>query len=71
MNKIFVPKITFKNVVADEKRIMTAYGRIFTIARRNILSKRVLTSRLTHKYNGVHEEGSIFNNRGGGRDVAC
>lgn len=53
MNKILVPKITFKNIVADEKRIETAYERLFVIARRNILAKRQLTSGMTRKYTEV------------------
>ena len=53
MNKVFVPRITFKNIVADERRIITAYSRLFEIARRNILEKRQLTNAMTQKYTEV------------------
>ncbi len=43
MNKILVPRITFKEIIPDEKRIEIVYARIFEIAKRNILTKRQLT----------------------------
>jgi hypothetical protein len=63
MNKILVPKVTFKNVVSDERRIETAYARIFEIARRSILSKRLLTPYMTREYIKVQDGKSIPNNR--------
>jgi hypothetical protein len=62
MNKILVPRITFKNIVADEKRIETAYARLFVIARRNILAKRQLTNGMASKYTKVQYGGEVFNN---------
>jgi len=62
MNKILTPKITFKNIVADEKRIETAYTRLFNIARRNILEKRMLTNAMARKYTKVQHGREIFNN---------
>jgi hypothetical protein len=53
MNKILIPKITFKETIPDERRLMTAYSRIFEIARRNILAKRALTNGLQQKYTKV------------------
>lgn len=53
MNKVFVPKIIFKNIVADGKRIETAYARLFEIARRRILERRQLTNTMTQKYTEV------------------
>lgn len=53
MNKIFVPKVIFKNIVADEKRIETAYARLFEIARKRILERRLLTNAMTQKYTEV------------------
>lgn len=53
MNKVFVPKVTFKNIVSDERRIITAYSRLFEIARKNILEKRQLTNAMTQKYTEV------------------
>lgn len=53
MNKVFVPKVIFKNIVADEKRIETAYARLFEIARRRILERRLLTNVLPQKYTKV------------------
>jgi len=41
MNKILLPKVVFRGVVLDEKRIELAYSRIFEMARTNILKKRV------------------------------
>ena len=69
MNKIFEPKIIFKNIVADEKRIETAYARLFEIARRNILEKRQLTNEMTKKYTEVQHGREVFNNRGGSQKV--
>lgn len=53
MNKVFVPKIVFKNIISDESRIITAYSKLFEIARRNILEKRQLTSKMSQKYTKV------------------
>ncbi len=53
MNKVFVPKIIFKNIVSDEGRIITAYSRLFEIARRNIIEKRQLTGKMSQKYTKV------------------
>lgn len=53
MNKVFVPKVTFKNIVSDERRIITAYSRLFEIARRRILERRLLTNAMTQKYTEV------------------
>lgn len=69
MNKIFVPVITFKNIVSDEKRIETAYARLFEIARRNIFEKRQLTNNLTQKYTEVQYGRELFNNRRGGQEA--
>lgn len=62
MNKIPIPKITYKNIISDERRIETAYARLFNIARRNILEKRILTSAMTNKYTEVQHGREIFNN---------
>lgn len=69
MNKILVPKITFKNILADEKRIKATYTRIFSIARRNILAKRQLTNGMTQKYTEVQYGKEVFNNRGSGQKI--
>lgn len=62
MKKILVPKITFKNIISDEKRIEAAYSRLFNIARRNILEKRMLTNGMTQKYTEVQHGRKVFNN---------
>jgi hypothetical protein len=69
MNKILVPKITFKDIISDEKRIETAYARLFGIARRNILAKRQLTNGMTQKYTEVQYGREVFNNRGSSQEV--
>lgn len=71
MNKIFVPKIIFKDIVSDEKRIESAYARLFMIARNNILAKRQLTKTMTQKYTEVQDGRNIFDNRGSVQEVAC
>lgn len=71
MNSVLVPVITFKDIVVDEERVERAYARLFEIARRNILSKRLLTSNLTQKYIEVQDGKSVFNNRRGIQEVAC
>ena len=53
MNKIFMPKIIFKDIISDEKRIESAYSRLFIMARQNVLEKRQLTKLVTQKYNEV------------------
>jgi hypothetical protein len=67
MNRILLPTITFKNIIADEKRIETAYARLFEIARRNILAKRLLTNKLSPEYTEVQYGTKIFDDRGGGQ----
>ena len=62
MNKIYAPKITYKNIISDEKRIEAAFSRLFNIARRNILEKRVLTSAVANKYTKVQHGRKVFNN---------
>lgn len=62
MNKVLVPKITFKEVCRDEKRIETAYGRIFEIARRNILTRKQLTDSMSTEYTEVQHGEEVFNN---------
>lgn len=42
MNKVFVPKVIFKDIVSDESRIKSAYSKLFEIAVKNILEKRKL-----------------------------
>lgn len=69
MNKPLLPQITFKNIIADGKRVETAYARIFEMAKRNILSKRLLTKPMSQEYIEVQDEKSIFNNRGGSQNV--
>jgi len=64
MNKILIPRITFKNIVSDEERIERVYERLFDTARRNILIKRQLTNRMTQKYTEVQHGREILNNRG-------
>lgn len=61
MNKVLVPKITFKEICPDEKRIETAYNRIFEMAKRNILNKRQLTNDVSQKYTKVQYGKRIFN----------
>jgi len=56
MNKPLLPIITFKDMVSDGKRVETAYFRIFEIARKNILMKRMLTNPMSQKYTGLHKE---------------
>jgi len=70
MNKILLPTITFKNIVADEKRIEMAYSRLFEVARRNILAKRLLTNKLSREYTEVQYGSKIFDDRGGGQKTA-
>ena len=65
MNKIFTPKVVFKNIVSDERRIITVYSRLFEIARRNIMEKRQLTNTMAQKYTEVQYGRKISNNRGG------
>ncbi|MFH1792132.1 MAG: hypothetical protein ABH819_00625 [Patescibacteria group bacterium] len=69
MNKIFVPKIVFKNIVSDERRIVTAYSRLFEIARKNILEKRQLTNAMAQKYTEVQHGRQILNNIGSGQKI--
>ena len=69
MNKILVPKITFKSIVADGKRIELTYARIFEIARRNLLAKRTLTNGLSSKYTEVQYDKEVFDNRRGLKNV--
>ncbi|MEK7622302.1 MAG: hypothetical protein AAB430_00395 [Patescibacteria group bacterium] len=69
MNRILVPKVTFKNIIADESRIKIAYARIFEIARDNILMKRRLTKGMTHKYNEVQYGKQVSDNRGSGYEA--
>lgn len=69
MNRMLIPVITFKDVVSDEKRIETAYARIFEIARRNILIKKQLTNNLTQKYTEVQHGKEISDNRRSGRNL--
>ena len=69
MNKPLLPIITFKNIIADGKRIETAYARIFEKARRNILTKRLLTKPMSQEYIEVQDEKSILNNQGGSKNV--
>jgi hypothetical protein len=65
MNKILLPKVTFKEGISDEKRIEIAYARIFEMARRNILAKRQLTNGMSTKYNKIQYGKRVFNDRGG------
>jgi len=69
MNRILIPKVTFKDVIADESRIKVAYARIFEIARDNILMKRRLTKGMTYKYNEVQYGNKISDNRGSGYEA--
>ncbi|PIS13839.1 hypothetical protein COT65_01955 [Candidatus Shapirobacteria bacterium CG09_land_8_20_14_0_10_47_13] len=62
MNKILVPKITFKEICPDDKRIEIAYGRIFEIARRNILARKHLTNGLSQEYTEIQDGKRVFNN---------
>jgi len=62
MNKIFEPKITFKEICPDEKRIEIVYNRIFEMARRNILAKRHLTNGMSQKYTNIQDGKRVFNN---------
>lgn len=71
MNSVLVPVITFKDIVVDEDRVERAYARLFEIARRNILSKRLLTTNLTQKYIEVQDGKSVFDNRRGIQEVTC
>ena len=70
MNKMLLPKITFKEIIPDEKRIETAYARIFEMARRNILSKRQLTNGVSTKYNKIQYGKRIFDDQRGGQKNA-
>lgn len=63
MNKILIPKITFKEIVSDEKKIETAYARIFDIARRNILAKKQLTNSMPLEYTKIQHGEEILNDR--------
>lgn len=69
MNKPLLPIITFKDMVSDGKRVETAYFRIFEIARKNILMKRMLTNPMSQKYTEIHDGKSISNNRGGSKNA--
>lgn len=66
MNKPLLPIITFKDIVSDGKRVETAYFRIFEIARKNILVKRMLTNPMSQKYTEIHNEKPVSDNRRGG-----
>jgi len=68
MNRILVPKITFKEIVSDEKRIERMYSWVFEKARKNISLKRQLTSNMSQEYIDV-QDGKVFNNRGGGQEI--
>lgn len=70
MNKILVPKITFKDIISDEKRIETMYARFFEIARRNILAKRHLTNDMSLKYTDIQDGRKVFDDRGSSPKVA-
>ena len=69
MNKIVLPQVNFKNIIADGKRVEVAYSRIFNIARRNILIKRQLTNAVSSKYTEVQYEKGISNSRRGGKNA--
>jgi hypothetical protein len=69
MNKPLLPVITFKDMVSDGKRVETAYFRIFEIARKNIMMKKMLTNPMSQKYTEIHNEKSISNNRGGSQNA--
>jgi len=69
MNKIVLPQVTFKNIIAEGNKVKLGYARIFDIARRNILLKRQLTSGVSTEYTEVQYEKRISNNRRGGEDV--
>ena len=69
MNKIVLPQVNFKNIIADGKKVELAYSRIFNIARRNILIKRQLTKGVSSKYTEVQYEKGIFNSRRGGKNA--
>lgn len=74
MNKIHFPyQITFvENSVSQEEKdrnISRAYGRLFEIARKNIIAKRVLTSNKTKEYTKVQYAGTISNNRGSSKNI--
>jgi len=60
MNKIFNPKIYFKDIVSEEAKIKSAYSKLFEIARNNILEKRMLTDRLSHKYTDIQYGRNVF-----------
>ena len=69
MNKPLLQVITFKDMVSDGKRVETAYFRIFEIARKNIMMKKMLTNPMSQKYTEIHNEKSISNNRGGSQNA--
>lgn len=69
MNRILVPQVSFKNIIADGKRVEVAYSRIFNMARRNILIKRQLTNGVSSKYTEVQYEKGISINRRGSQNV--
>lgn len=69
MNKIVLPQVNFKNIIADGKKVELAYSRIFNIARRNILIERQLTNGVSSKYTEVQYEKGISNNRRGGENA--
>lgn len=62
MNKIFAPKLTFKNITPDEDRICNAYSKIFNIAVRNIVERKRLTKELSLKYTNIQDGKRVFNN---------
>lgn len=71
MNKVFVPTIQFKNIISDEKRIESAYEKLFTLARRNIMGRKQLTTAMSREYTKVQHGGNLLNNRGSVQEVAC
>jgi len=71
MNKILLPRITFKNIIADEKRIEIAYSRLFEIARRNILVRKGLTDDMSQEYTRIQNERRVSDYRGSSAEAAC
>lgn len=71
MNKVFVPTIQFENIISDEKRIESAYEKLFTVARRNIMERKQLTNIMSEEYTKVQYAGNILNDRGSVQEVAC
>jgi hypothetical protein len=69
MNRLLLPRVIFKDIIADEKRIETAYMRLFEAAAKNIAARKHLTNNLSQEYTKIQYGKKIPDNRGGCQNV--